>query len=70
MKGEEGSGGGYEYYGNGAGAVSQLSLSKDAINNQFTNRLVNVETIWVTNPCIRIDKRIKRKKNENFSHIP
>ena len=51
--------GGSEYHGNIARAVRQLNLSKDAGNNQFTNKLAHVEAIWVTNPYIRIEESLK-----------
>ena len=62
--------GGYEYHGNIARAVRQLNLSKDAGNNQFTNKLAHVEAIWVTNPYIRIEESLKWKEKDISSHIP
>ena len=39
--------------------MRQLNLSKGAVDNQFTDRLVNVEAIWVTGPYGRIEESLK-----------
>ena len=45
-------------------------LSKGAVDNQFTDRLVNVEAIWVTGPYGRIEESLKWKEKDISSHIP